>query len=35
VLGSLVAARVVRGVGPARIAIWTMVGSALGFLVFG
>ena len=35
VLGSLVAARVVRVVGPARIAIWTMVGSALGFLVFG
>jgi MFS family permease len=35
VLGSLVAARVVRVVGTARIVIWTMVGSALGFLVFG
>jgi MFS family permease len=34
VLGSLIAARVVRVVIPARIAIWTMVGSALGFLVF-
>jgi MFS family permease len=35
VLASLVAARVVRLVGTARIAIGTMVGSALCFLVFG
>jgi MFS family permease len=34
VLGSLVAGRVVRVVGTARITIWTVVGSALGFLVF-
>jgi MFS family permease len=35
VLGSLVAARTVRVVGTARIVIWTMVLSALAFLVFG
>jgi Na+/melibiose symporter-like transporter len=35
VLGSLVAARVARVVGPARVAVWTMVGSALAYLVFG
>jgi Na+/melibiose symporter-like transporter len=35
VLGSLVAARVARAVGTARVAVWTMVGSALAYLVFG
>jgi MFS family permease len=35
VLGSLVAARVTRVIGTARIVVWTMVLSALAFLVFG
>jgi MFS family permease len=35
VLASLVAARLARVVGTARIAIWTMVLSALAYLVFG
>jgi MFS family permease len=35
VLGSLVAARVTRVVGTARVTIWTMVASALAYLVFG
>jgi MFS family permease len=35
VLGSLVAARVGRVVGTARVVVWTMVFSALAFLVFG
>ncbi len=35
VLGSLVASWTIRVVGTARIAIWTMVLSALAFLVFG
>jgi MFS family permease len=35
VLGSLVAARVARAVGTGRVAVWTMVGSALAYLVFG
>jgi MFS family permease len=35
VLGSLVAARVARVVGTARIVVWTMVASALAYLVFG
>ena len=35
VLGSLVAARVTRVVGTARVVVWTMVASALAYLVFG
>jgi MFS family permease len=35
VLGSLVAARVTRVVGTARVTVWTMVASALAYLVFG
>jgi MFS family permease len=35
VLGSLVAARVTRVVGRARVVVWTMVASALAYLVFG
>jgi predicted MFS family arabinose efflux permease len=35
VVGSLVAARLARLLGAARIVIWTMVLSALAFLVFG
>jgi len=35
VVGSVVAARLARAVGTARILIWTMVLSALVFLVFG
>jgi MFS family permease len=35
VLGCLVAARVTRVVGTARVTVWTMVASALAYLVFG
>jgi MFS family permease len=35
VLGSLVAARAARVVGTARVTVWTMVLSALAYLVFG
>ena len=35
VLGSLVAARVTRPWGTARVVVWTMVASALAYLVFG
>jgi MFS family permease len=35
VLGSLVAARVARVLGTARVTVWTMVASALAYLVFG
>jgi MFS family permease len=35
VLGSVVASRAVRVVGTARILVWTMVLSALAYLVFG
>jgi Na+/melibiose symporter-like transporter len=35
VLGSLVAARVTRVVGTARVVVWTMVTSTLAYLVFG
>ena len=35
VLGSLVAARIARVVGTARVTVWTMVLSALAFLIFG
>ena len=34
-LGSLVAARVTRVVGTARVVVWTMVTSTLAYLVFG